>query len=77
MTLSQFENGYWYATEVKDFGKTIGIPIDCYINFTSDFLAAEKGATREQAIKAWRKLKSLDVPKNYRAWAQVRSPKSK
>jgi hypothetical protein len=53
------------------------IPIDCYINFLSDFHAAEKGATREQAMKAWRKLKSLDVPKNYRAWKQVQSSKSK
>jgi SAP domain-containing new25 len=26
MTLSQFENGYWYATQLKDFGETIGIP---------------------------------------------------
>jgi hypothetical protein len=49
------------------------IPFDCYINFLSDFLAAEKGATREQAANAWRKLKSLDVPKNYRAWKRVQS----
>jgi SAP domain-containing new25 len=53
------------------------IPHARYINFMSDFLAAEKGATRQQAIKAWEKLKSLDVPKNYRAWTQVRSSKSK
>jgi len=53
------------------------IPHGRYINFMSDFLAAEKGATREQAMKAWEKLKSLDVPKNYRAWKQVRSSKSK
>src|SRR5438093_1518682 len=26
MTLTQFDNGYWYATELKDFAKTIGIP---------------------------------------------------
>lgn len=26
MTLSQFENGYWYATQLKDFGEAIGIP---------------------------------------------------
>jgi hypothetical protein len=26
MTLSQFEHGYWYATQLKDFGETIGIP---------------------------------------------------
>ena len=51
------------------------IPIDCYINFMSDFLAAEKGATRERAMKAWQKLKALDVPKNYRSWARSQSPK--
>ncbi len=44
------------------------IPIDCYINFMSDFLAGERGATREQALSAWKELKRLDVPKNYRAW---------
>jgi hypothetical protein len=48
-----------------------------YINFLSDFLAAEKGATREQAMKAWKKLKLLDAPKTYRAWTQVRWSKSK
>jgi len=53
------------------------IPHGRYVNFLSDFLAAEKGATREQAMKAWRKLKSLDVPKNYRAWSQAQSSKSK
>jgi hypothetical protein len=26
MTSTQFDNGYWYATELKDFAKTIGIP---------------------------------------------------
>ena len=26
MTLTQFENGYWYTSELKDFAKTIGIP---------------------------------------------------
>jgi hypothetical protein len=49
------------------------IPQGRYINFLSDFHAAEKSATREQAMKAWRKLKTLDVPKNYRAWKRVQS----
>jgi hypothetical protein len=49
------------------------IPQDRYVNFMSDFLAAEKGATREQAIRAWHKLKTLDVPKNYRAWVKSQS----
>ena len=26
MTVTQFDNGYWYATEIKAFAKTIGIP---------------------------------------------------
>jgi SAP domain-containing new25 len=43
-----------------------------YINFMSDFLASEKGATREQAIQAWAKLKALDVPKDYRSWIKAR-----
>jgi hypothetical protein len=51
------------------------IPIDCYINFVSDFLAAEKGATRKRAMKAWKKLKTLDIPKNYHSWARSQSPK--
>jgi hypothetical protein len=46
------------------------IPHGRYINFISDFLAAEKGATREQAMRAWEKLKALDVPKNYRSWVE-------
>ena len=53
------------------------IPVGRYINFMSDFLAAEKGATREQAMTAWQTLKALDVPKNYRSWAGARSPKPK
>ena len=47
------------------------IPIDCYINFMSDFLAAERGATRQQALRAWKKLKKLDAPKNYRSWVRL------
>jgi hypothetical protein len=26
MTSTQFDNGYWYATELKDFAERIGIP---------------------------------------------------
>ena len=53
------------------------IPHGRYINFISDFLAAEKGATREQAMRAWEKLKALDVPKNYRSWVKSQSSKSR
>jgi SAP domain-containing protein len=56
-------------------GRFPHIPHGRYVNFVSDFLAAEKGATREQAIKAWKKLKTLDIPKDYRSWARSRSSK--
>jgi hypothetical protein len=46
----------------------VHIPHGRYINFVADFLAAEKGATREQAIREWKKLKTLDCPKDYRSW---------
>src|SRR5262249_18103036 len=26
MTVAEFDNGYWYATEIKDFAERIGIP---------------------------------------------------
>jgi hypothetical protein len=26
MTLTQFDNGYWYATELREFAKTVGLP---------------------------------------------------
>ena len=49
------------------------IPQDRYINFVADFLRTETNATREQAIKAWKQLKKMDIPKNYRAWAKHHS----
>ena len=51
-------------------------PSGRYINFVSDFLAGEKNSTREQAVNAWGELKTLDIPKNYRAWKKYRQPKS-
>jgi hypothetical protein len=39
-----------------------------YINFVADFLANENKATREKAIKAWKQLKRLDIPKDYGHW---------
>jgi SAP domain-containing new25 len=50
------------------------IPHGRYINFVADFLAAEKGATRAQAIAAWRKIKRLDVSKDYASWVKARVP---
>jgi hypothetical protein len=52
------------------------IPHGRYINFVSEFLAREKGATHEKAVRAWTALKKMDVPKNYRAWARSARRKS-
>jgi hypothetical protein len=49
------------------------IPHGRYINFLSEFLKAEKGATRADAITAWKRLKQMDVPKDYRSWKSVQS----
>jgi len=51
------------------------IPHVRYINFMSDFLAAEKGATREQAIAAWKEVKELDAPNTYRSWVKAQASK--
>ena len=51
------------------------IPSGRYINFISDFLAAEDKLTREEAIEAWKELKQLDIPKNYTAWKKYNQSK--
>ena len=49
------------------------IPQPRYINFLAAFLAAEKGATRAEAIAAWTEVKKLDVPKDYASWVKARA----
>jgi hypothetical protein len=49
------------------------IPHGRYINFVAAFLAARQGATREEAIAAWKEVKALDVPKNYASWVKARA----
>ena len=49
------------------------VPQDRYVNFLADFLAADKSATRAQAIAAWTRLKRLDAPKNYASWVKVQA----
>lgn len=51
------------------------IPHGRYINFVSDFLAAETDATRADAAKAWRELKAMDVPKDFSSWSKARPPR--
>ena len=66
-----------YVRLSQTAGPFAQVPIRCYVNFISDFMAAEQNATREQAIKAWTTLKALDVPKDYRSWKRFRSSKAK
>jgi hypothetical protein len=48
-------------------------PIGRYIYFLSDFMAANPGATMASAIRAWKRVKAMDSPKNYRAFARTRT----
>jgi hypothetical protein len=52
-------------------------PSGRYINFLSNFLAGEKNATRKQAVNAWRRLKKLDIPKDYQSWKKYRQQKER
>ena len=64
-----------YVRLNRTVGRFAQIPVPRYVNFLSDFFAAEKDATRAQAVKAWKQLKTMDVPKDYRSWARSRSSK--
>jgi hypothetical protein len=52
------------------------VPHGRYINFIADFHEADKRATRAEAIAAWKKLKEIDVPKDYVSWAKVRAKRN-
>lgn len=43
-----------------------------YINFISDFMAANRGASHADAVKAWHEIKALDAPKTYESWCKAR-----
>jgi hypothetical protein len=53
-------------------GRFAQAPSGRYINFLSDYLRHEPSATRATAIRAWKQLKTLDIPKSYRAWKRRR-----
>ena len=44
------------------------IPSAKFNNFITDYLKNEKGKTKTDAIKAWEKLKKMNVPKDYDSW---------
>ena len=43
-----------------------------YINFIAEYLKKEPNATRQKAIKAWKALKKIDIPKDYKSWKRSR-----
>ena len=57
-----------YVRLSQTAGPFARVPHGRYINFVSDFMGAQRNATRTQAIRAWKTLKMLDVPKDYRSW---------
>ena len=48
------------------------VPSARYVYFLSDFMAAHPTATMAAAIRAWKTVKTMDSPKNYRAFARTR-----
>jgi hypothetical protein len=44
-----------------------------YMNFISDFMRNNPGATHDDAVRAWHQVKAMDAPKTYAAWARHRS----
>lgn len=51
-------------------------PAGRYINFISDFLGANREATHKQARDAWKELKQLDMPKDYKAWKRYKKSRN-
>ena len=72
ITYGDLVKQYVALNQTKEKFARIRIPSGRYIYFLSDFLASENGATKDQALKAWKELKKLDAPKNYQAWKEHR-----
>jgi hypothetical protein len=64
MTLTQFDNGYWYAAELKEFAETIGIP-------SANKLRKDE---LETAIKHFLKTGKIKSPTNRNAILQLAGP---
>jgi len=42
-----------------------------YINFISDFMAANRKAPHAAAVRAWKAIKVVDAPKTYESWVKM------
>src|SRR5216683_2979502 len=67
-TYGELVRQYIVLNKMQRFEK---VPHGRYINFVAEFLAADKGATRAEAIAAWAELKELAVPKDYASWIKA------
>lgn len=47
-------------------------PLVCYINFLSDFFAAEENVVRADGLRAWAEVKQLNGPNTYQSWKRSR-----
>lgn len=52
------------------------IPSTLFNNFISDYLKNETQSTRKQALKEWKKLKTLNIKKDYKSWKKDNENKS-
>ena len=41
-----------------------------YINFISDYMADNRSASHDDAVKAWHEVKAMDAPKTYASWVR-------
>jgi hypothetical protein len=41
-----------------------------YMNFISDYMADNKAASHQDAVRAWHEVKAMDAPKTYAAWVR-------
>jgi hypothetical protein len=42
-----------------------------YMNFISDYMADNQGASHDDAVRAWHQVKAMDAPKTYAAWLRL------
>jgi len=54
--------------KLNNIDKLPQIPSAKFNNFITNFLKNEKCKSRNDAIKAWEKLKKMDLPKDYDSW---------
>ena len=60
-----------YVRLSRTEGEVAQIPHGRYVNFVSDYFAAERNASRADVLRAWKAVKRLNVPKTYASWVKA------